>query len=167
MRMDRRLLVIIAAGLAALAAGGCGGGSHQTMTHDSAGGTSGGGPGSTGGTGAGAAARTVDVEMRDIAYVPTTVAVHAGETVKFVFHNKGQAVHEAFLGDEAAQAAHEKEMQGGDMGGMKGHEGNVIKVDPGKTGSLTHTFGPGESLLIGCHEPGHYGAGMKVILPVS
>jgi uncharacterized cupredoxin-like copper-binding protein len=149
MRTNRRLHMIVAAGLVALAAGGCGGGSHQTMTHDSAG------------------ARTVDVEMRDIAYVPTTVAVHAGETVKFVFHNKGQAVHEAFLGDEAAQGAHEKAMEGGDMGGMKGHEGNEIKVDPGKTASLTHTFGPGESLLIGCHEPGHYQAGMKVTLPVS
>jgi uncharacterized cupredoxin-like copper-binding protein len=164
MRMDARLLGITAAGLAVLAVAGCGGRSHQTMTHDSAGGTSGGGTGSTGGA---AAARTVDVEMHDIAYVPTTVAVRAGETVRFVFHNKGQAVHEAFLGDEAAQAAHEKEMEKGAMGGMKGGEGNEIKVDPGKTGTLTHTFGAGESLLIGCHEPRHYGAGMKVTHPVS
>jgi len=165
--MHRTLLGILAAGLIA---GGCGGGSHKTAIHDSAG-TMGGNPAgmsSSGTSGAAAAARTVDVEMHDIAYVPTTIAVHAGETVRFVFHNQGQAVHEAFLGDEAAQTEHEKHMQQGEgMGGMQGGEGNEIKVDPGKTGSLTHTFGPGEALLIGCHEPGHYAAGMKAAVTVS
>ena len=164
--MHRTLLGILAAGLIA---GGCGGGSHKTAIHDS-GGTMGGNPAgmSSSGTSGAAAARTVDVEMHDIAYVPTTIAVHAGETVRFVFHNQGQAVHEAFLGDEAAQTEHEKHMQQGEgMGGMQGGEGNEIKVDPGKTGSLTHTFGPGEALLIGCHEPGHYAAGMKAAVTVS
>ena len=104
--------------------------------------------------------------MRDIAYSPSAIPVHPGETITFVFHNMGQAVHEAFLGDEAAQADHEKKMEGGAMAGIGGHAEDIT-VQPGKTGSLTHTFQPGQTLFIGCHEPGHYAAGMKVALTVS
>jgi uncharacterized cupredoxin-like copper-binding protein len=150
-------LIVVAA---VAVSGACGGGSHHA--------------GSAAEKAGGIAARTVDVEMRDVAYSPTSVAVQAGETVRFVFHNMGQAVHDAFLGDEAAQGEHEKEMRSdsagsgsGGMGGMGGHGDAGIKVEPGKTGELTHTFQKGESVLIGCHEPGHYAAGMKLALPVS
>ena len=130
-------------------AGGCGGGSGHGESHGSA----------------AEATRTVDVMMKDIAYAPTSLAVKAGETVKFVFHNEGSIRHDAFLGDEAAQAEHEKEMRG--EGGMGHHGDEAIKVGPGKTGSLTHTFKPGEALVIGCHEVGHYAAGMKLPVTVS
>jgi uncharacterized cupredoxin-like copper-binding protein len=144
-----------------LAGAGCGGGSHPTAKDM-------GMPSSTATTATGG--RTVDVEMRDIAYSPSTIAVHAGETVTFVFHNMGRTDHEAFIGDDAAQADHEKMMEnGGPSGGMGGMNGatDEVKVEPGRTGSLSHTFRPGETLLIGCHEPGHYAAGMKVALTVS
>jgi uncharacterized cupredoxin-like copper-binding protein len=133
-------------GVLLLAAGACGGG-------DSA---------DDGAT----AARTVEVEMRDIHYEPATVSVRAGETVKFVFRNVGDAVHDAFIGDEAAQAEHEKEMR---EGGSKHHGGDdhAVTVEPGKTASLTYTFKGGETLLIGCHQPAHYQAGMKVTLTVG
>jgi uncharacterized cupredoxin-like copper-binding protein len=149
MRIRHSVLGFMAA---VVVGGGCGGGSHHTPSHNSA----------------GSVAHSVDVEMRDIAYAPTTVSVRAGETVKFVFHNKGQIVHDAFLGDEAAQADHEKEMRGGGSGDMNMHGGgDGIKVEPGKTGELTHTFKAGESLVIGCHEAGHYQAGMKLPVTVS
>lgn len=99
--------------------------------------------------------------MRDVAYEPATVSVKAGETVKFVFRNVGEAVHDAFIGDEAAQAEHEQEMRD-DGGGHHGDDDHAVTVKPGKTGSLTYTFKGGESLLIGCHQPGHYQAGMKM-----
>ena len=108
-----------------------------------------------------APARTIDVEMSEFAYAPTTVAVQAGETVKFVFHNAGLIIHDAFIGDEAAQAKHEKDMRSGDMD--KAHHGDDgVTVEPGKTGSLTHTFERAGTLLIGCHQPAHYQAGMKL-----
>jgi plastocyanin len=50
--------------------------------------------------------RVVNVTMRDIAFDPASVEVKAGETVRFVFHNEGQIRHDAFIGDEAAQAEH-------------------------------------------------------------
>ena len=103
--------------------------------------------------------------MKEFAYDPPSVDVKAGETVKFVFHNAGQILHDAFIGDEAAQAEHEKEMR--ENSSMK-HEGmDAIKVVPGKTGEPTHTFKAGDALIIGCHETGHYGAGMKMTVTVS
>jgi len=142
--------------LVLLASAGCGGGSHDSAQDK--------GMSSNAPMTSAAGGRTVDVEMHDIAYSPTSIPVHAGETVTFVFHNMGQTEHEAFIGDAAAQADHESKMENGGTGDMGGMGGNEVKVGPGKTASLRHTFKPGEALLIGCHEPGHYAAGMKVAL---
>jgi uncharacterized cupredoxin-like copper-binding protein len=106
------------------------------------------------------ATRTVDIEMRDNAYSPTSVDVAADEKVTFVFHNAGSVTHDAFLGDEAAQTKHDREMA--DMGGMHHGGGDALTVEPGKTAKLTHTFKAGEQVLIGCHQTGHYAAGMKL-----
>src|SRR5262245_47618652 len=118
MRKISKVLGFGTAGLMALVAAGCGGGSHDNMSHGGAADTS---HSSATEAPAGGAARTVDVTMKDIAYEPTAVSVKPGETVRFVFHNTGAIRHDAFLGDEMAQEAHEKEMQGGEGGGM-GHE---------------------------------------------
>ncbi|MGC1513046.1 MAG: cupredoxin domain-containing protein [Acidimicrobiales bacterium] len=117
--------------------------------------------------------RTVEIDMRDIEFSPDQVDVQEGETVRFVFHNKGAVNHDAFIGDEAAQDGHEMEMR--EMGGMgdddgghdpMGDEGGIT-VMPGETGEITHTFAKGDDLLIGCHEEGHYGAGMRMMINVS
>lgn len=121
-----------------------------------------------GSAGAGApsnADRTVDVEMRDIAFSPTSVDVRAGETVRFNFKNTGQVTHDAFIGDAAAQDAHEKEMREGH--GEHGKEANAVSVKPGKSASLTHTFDKAGQFLIGCHEPGHYTGGMRITVNVA
>ena len=147
MSLLRRALGILTA---VILAGGCGGGSH----------------GSHGSTAE--ADRTVFITMRDISYEPVAVTVNAGETVKFVFRNEGDIRHDAFLGDEAAQADHEEKMRKEGSGGMDGHHGDdAITVGPGRTGSLTHTFKAGDALLIGCHEPGHYATGMKIAVTVT
>ncbi len=144
MGQQRRVLGLVTA---VVLVGGCGGGGHGS--HSSA-------------------DRVVNVTMRDIAFDPAAVEVKAGETVRFVFHNEGQIRHDAFIGDQAAQDEHEREMREGGSGGMDGHHGDdAITVDPGKTGSLTHTFKAGEVLVIGCHEVGHYAAGMKLAVTVT
>jgi uncharacterized cupredoxin-like copper-binding protein len=112
------------------------------------------------------ASRFVDVVMRDFAYSPTTVAVRTGETVTFVFHNTDKVVHDAFLGDEAAQAKHELEMSGTGMGEMSAHDSDTT-VAPGQIATLTHTFMTAGSTVIGCHEPGHYKAGMRLRVRVK
>lgn len=127
-----------------------------------------------------ASPRTVEIDMRDIEFSPDEVDVEAGETVRFVFHNRGDVTHDAFIGDEAAQDDHEMEMRGegemsemSDMGdeGGEGHDAmddeNGITVMPGETGEITHTFTEGDDLLIGCHEAGHYDAGMRIMINMS
>jgi uncharacterized cupredoxin-like copper-binding protein len=114
------------------------------------------------------ASRIVDVSMRDTAYDPTSVSVTAGEKVTFVFHNTGTVVHDAFLGSEGAQAEHEREMREpmGAMDGMHHDDPSATSVAPGQTATLTHTFTKTEKTIIGCHEPGHYEAGMRLMVTV-
>lgn len=125
--------------------------------------------------------RTVEIDMVDIAFEPDAVDVGAGETVRFVFTNEGDLAHDAFIGDEAAQEAHEEEMHEAeeDMDGDMDDEADAedemdmhgdeegITVQPGDSGELTHTFDEPGEMLIGCHEPGHYDAGMIVTINVS
>ena len=128
-----------------------------------------------------ASGTTIKITMKDIAFDPAAVQVHRGDTVKFEFKNAGAVVHEALIGDEAAQEDHAMAMSSGgssdgSMPGMApdsmsahgaGAAMDMITVDPGKTGTLTYTFENAGTLIIGCHQPGHYEAGMKVMITVQ
>jgi uncharacterized cupredoxin-like copper-binding protein len=120
--------------------------------------------------------RTENIDMTDNAYSPSTLKAAKGETVTFHFNNKGHLVHEAIIGDEAAQDEHAMEMSsrsgasgmsGAEHGG--GHEGgpNALSLEPGKSGDLTYTFDDAGTFIIGCHEPGHYEGGMRVTVTVT
>jgi len=133
--------------------------------------------------------RLIEVEMKDNAFSPEIVTVEAGQQVRFVFDNVGEADHEAILGDEDFQAEHEEEMnppttEGDDSsdsstGGATTHETNDdmehgsmdpngITVEPGEKGELSRTFAADDDgIVIGCHEPGHYAAGMLIKVSVS
>ena len=88
---------------------------------------------------------------------PASLSVPAGVPVTFVATNSGGKDHEFYVGDEEAQARHEREMQS--MAGMTHDEPNGIAVDPGQTKELTMRFDqPGETLA-GCHVAGHYAGG--------
>ncbi len=113
-----------------------------------------------------AADRTVDVNMVDIGFAPAALSVNAGETVKFVFHNTGKVDHEAIIGDETVQSDHEQKMMAGGQG-MEMSDANSVTVKPGATGELTYTFAGAGQTVIGCHELGHYAAGMKVAVTAS
>ena len=154
--------MLVAGTLVALFATACGGGDkdHSSMNME----------GSTSTSGAAASpSRTVDIDMVDIAFQPKTLSVQRGERVEFVFHNRGKIAHDAFIGDTAAQVDHEKEMREAKEGSMAGHDTGVtaITVDPGQTGRLTHTFDQTGSTEIGCHQPDHYAAGMKLAVTVA
>ena len=110
--------------------------------------------------------RTIEIEMKDNKYVPSTVSVEAGETVRFVFTNNGDVTHDAFVGDEAAQEDHEDAMNGG-TGEHGMDDSGALTVEPGETGELTHTFEADDEVLIGCHEPGHYEGGMRLAVDVT
>jgi cation-transporting ATPase V/Cu+-exporting ATPase len=109
-----------------------------------------------------AVSRTIDVAMTDDAYGPSAMAVATGQTVRFVFRNDGAVVHEALIGDATVQARHDA------MANMSHHDGlPVIDVAPGATGELVYTFTRPGTVLIGCHQPGHYALGMRAVITVS
>jgi cation-transporting ATPase V len=109
-----------------------------------------------------AVSRTIDVAMTDDAYGPSAMAVATGQTVRFVFRNDGTVVHEALIGDATLQTQHDA------MANMSHHDGlPVINVAPGATGELVYTFTRPGTVLIGCHQPGHYALGMRAVITVS
>jgi plastocyanin len=61
----------------------------------------------------GASGRVVDMDMTDNAFSPKQLQVAKGEMVTLRFHNKGSAVHEAVIGDDAVQASHHQQMTAG------------------------------------------------------
>lgn len=129
----RRALAGIAA--VALLAVGCGGGSS---------------------TSAGGGSSDQAITMRDNDFSRPIITAPAGKTVTFTFTNKGKVKHEAFIGDSAAQAKHHDEV----AAGKPTTGGPSLTLEPGATGTLTYTFGPPGTLILGCHIPGHYEAGM-------
>jgi uncharacterized cupredoxin-like copper-binding protein len=112
------------------------------------------------------AATRVEVMLTDaLKMEPGTMTVAAGVPVTFVVTNSGTTDHEFYLGDDAAQAEHEKEMAA--MGGMSHDEPEGIAVKPGETKELTYIFAQAGKTLAGCHVAGHYGGGMKAEIMVA
>ena len=115
---------------------------------------------------ASAAATRIEVTLTDALKIePASMTVPAGVPVTFVVTNTGSTDHEFYLGDEQAQAEHEKEMA--EMGGMSHDEPEGIAVKPGETKDLTYTFAEAGATLAGCHVVGHYGGGMKASVTVE
>ena len=141
-------LGLIAMGLIAVA---CGGSDKPTTSADAG------------------SSRVVEVTMLDNRFEPSNITVARGEKVTFVFRNDGSVVHDAFVGDAAAQAMHETDMMGGGAGhdGHGGAAATDVTVEPGKTGTLSQTFDHAGAVEVGCHEPGHYAGGMKMVVAVS
>ncbi len=121
--------------------------------------------------------RVVMITMTEFAFTPDVIDVAVGETVQFVFTNTGVIEHEAVLGDAHVQDEHEAAMQAmdpADMGDMDhgagdDHHGAIpsVTVTTGAVGTFTHTFTDASELLIGCHLPGHWDAGMIATVRAS
>lgn len=157
MRIATRAITVALAATLIVAAAGCG--SDKSTSASSRGTT-----------------RTMDITMTDMAYTPAQMDVSKGETVTMRFRNNGTVKHEAMLGDNATQMRHHDEMTASTM--ANGHGGGhdetqpggapeVITVEPGMTGEITHTFSESGTILIGCHVPGHWEAGMKATVNIG
>ena len=154
----KRTLAVSTLALVALVSAACGGGGGDEASD------------------APAPDRTVEVSMVDVAFEPDVLEVEAGETVRFVFTNDGEVRHEAYVGTKDEQADHEDEMaeaaeEDGDGhahgGGGGDDDGRKVSVEPGDEAELTYRFAEAGTYEIGCHEPGHYDAGMKVAVTAA
>ncbi len=112
--------------------------------------------------------RTVEITMSDdLKFEPATVSVKRGETVAYKVVNPSKIDHEFTVGDAAFQEAHDTEMKTRPSGITMANEAMSIALPPGQTKTITFTFPTSGRLVYGCHEPGHYSAGMKGEIKVT
>jgi uncharacterized cupredoxin-like copper-binding protein len=111
--------------------------------------------------------RVIEVSANDdLSFTPAVIDIAAGEVITFRVTNEAAIAHDFTLGDAETQEEHEVEMAS--MAGMAmADEPNGFGIEPGETKELTWHFTEAGELLIGCHVPGHYGAGMKADISVS
>lgn len=111
--------------------------------------------------------RTVAITATDdMTFEPSTIEVRAGEVVTFEVTNVGQIPHDFTLGDEDAQRDHASEMA--EMDADEAHaDPNTVTLRADETGSITWQFDDAGEVLYGCHQPGHYAAGMVGSVDVS
>lgn len=130
--------------------------------------------------------RVVMIQMTDHAYNLKSLTVKAGETIRFVFTNKGSFLHEFNLGTAAGHAAHRPEMAlmmdhgmitvdkvvnltmtMPDGTKMTHTEPNSVLVEPGKTAEISWKFTTAGEFEIACNLPGHSESGMVMPLKVT
>jgi uncharacterized cupredoxin-like copper-binding protein len=118
--------------------------------------------------------RSIEVTLLDsMKFTPDSIQVSAGETIRFVVHNKGKLAHEMVLGNAQAIAAHAKEMQAMAATGNTSHQHGgragaiAVSVPAGEVREWVVKFDEAIELEIACLVPGHYEAGMKGKLNVQ
>lgn len=108
--------------------------------------------------------RTVRIVATEIKFNVTNLTFSSGETVRFVFVNKGEQPHEFMIADAAEQAEHRKLMS--EMSGTKmtsdnhGDEQNVVDARPGESKELIWRFTKKGRFQFACNYVGHAEAGM-------
>lgn len=114
---------------------------------------------------ASAADRTIQLDATSpFAFDPADLTVAVGETITFEVTNTDAVAHDLLIGDQDAQDEHEAEMREMEEmdaeSSMEHGDVNALEVPAGETASITWTFTEAGTVLYGCHEPGHYAAGM-------
>lgn len=113
-----------------------------------------------------AAPRTITATLSDDMAIQLSESdFEVGETVRFEVTNEGAIAHEFYVGDAEAQEHHAEEMA--EMDGMGHDEPDGVSVEPGATETFEYTFEQSGEILAGCHEPGHYEAGMVTSISVA
>jgi uncharacterized cupredoxin-like copper-binding protein len=117
--------------------------------------------------------REVNLIAKDYSFLPEVVDLVPGETVIFHVINGGLEIHEAIIGDAAAQGAWEA-AEAATVGAPPGPT-PVVSVPADVAGLLRIVVRSGERadvvwtvpattapLIVGCHIPGHWAKGMQV-----
>lgn len=113
-----------------------------------------------------AAMRTVTLDMDDsMRFMPDTITVKEGETVRFVVNNKGRMLHEMVIG--TAQELREHAALMAKFPNMVHDEPYLTHVEPGKSGEILWNFNRAGAFEFACLITGHYEAGMRGTLTVT
>ncbi len=110
--------------------------------------------------------RRVTVDMTDaMRFVPSSITVKQGETIRLVVKNSGKVKHELVLGTQKELKEHYEVMKKHPE--MEHDDPNMVTVAPGKTGEMIWQFTKAGKVDFACLQPGHYDAGMKGLVSVS
>jgi len=110
--------------------------------------------------------RTVTVDMTDaMRFVPSSITVKQGETIRLVVKNSGKVKHELVLGTEKELKEHYEVMKKHPE--MEHDDPNMVTLAPGKTGEMIWQFTKAGKVDFACLQPGHYEAGMKGLVTVA
>ena len=125
--------------------------------------------------------KIIEVKMYDNYFLPKSINIKRGETVKFVVHNYGDLVHEFNIATKKMHLEHQKEMMKmieheillGDRidkvkmkkvakkdHSMSHSHSNSVLLEPNKSGEIIWKFSTDVALEAACNVPGHYEAGM-------
>ena len=104
--------------------------------------------------------RTIRIDMNDrMRFVPDTVSVKLGETIRFEVRNAGKVLHEMVIGTRKELDAHAEMMK--KHPSMEHDEAYMAHVSPGKRGEIVWLFNRAGEFEFACLIPGHYEAGMR------
>ncbi|MBI1904789.1 MAG: cupredoxin family protein [Rhodocyclales bacterium] len=110
--------------------------------------------------------RAVEVTMDDsMRFVPDSVVVKAGETIRFFARNTGTMTHEMVIGSMADLKAHAEMMH--KFPGMEHEEPNMLTLKPGQRGGLVWKFDKPGKVDFACLIPGHMEVGMIAQVTVT
>jgi len=104
--------------------------------------------------------RTVMVDMNDMMeFIPASIDVKAGETIRFEVKNSGKIVHEFVIGSTDEIMEHHELMK--KFPGMEHDEPNSVSLKSEGTGDVIWQFTNAGTFDFACLQPGHFEAGMK------
>lgn len=109
--------------------------------------------------------RTIRIAMRDtMRFVPGTITVRQGETVRLRVENQGAVLHELVIGTPAELTEHAEMMRR--FPGMEHEAPHMAHVKPGGNGDIVWQFTRRGEFQFACLIPGHFEAGMigKVVV---
>ena len=114
--------------------------------------------------------QTIQVTMKEaddgeMLFMPASVKVKEGQTVRFAIRNSGETDHEFVLDTEEEVMEHKKVME--KFPEMEHDDPNSVRLAPGKTGEIIWKFTKSGNLKFACLIPGHYEAGMHGDLAVA
>jgi uncharacterized cupredoxin-like copper-binding protein len=107
--------------------------------------------------------QTIQVTMKEtddgkMLYMPASVTVKEGQTVRFAIRNAGETDHEFVLDTQEEIMEHKKVME--KFPEMEHDDPNSVRLEPGKSGEIIWKFTKSGTLTFACLIPGHYEAGM-------
>ncbi|WKA29979.1 cupredoxin domain-containing protein [Bradyrhizobium roseum] len=103
-------------------------------------------------------ARTIQVEMSEMAYAPSQIQVKRGEQIRFVIRNVGKEEHEFLLATTDENLKHAEEMKKNPQ--MEHDEPNGVRLAPAKSAEIVWKFTKAGTFEYSCLIPGHRDGGM-------